>query len=85
MLPQKKQTYSSFIEAVDGQDGERDEGPCWNQAVIWSFFLGKRRGEFEYTYHEKVATDARKHPKLHRLCKDAKEELRLGDPASMGF
>ncbi len=54
-----------------------------DQAIIWSFFLGKRRGEFEYTYHEKVATDARTNSKLHRLFKEAKEELRLGDPASM--
>jgi len=54
-----------------------------DQVEIWSFFQGKRRGEFEYTYHEKLATDARKNPKLHRLFKEAKEGLRLGDPASM--
>ncbi len=50
------------------------------QFFIASFFWGKRRGQFEYSFLEKSAERGKLNPDLGILLKDLKQELRFGDP-----
>lgn len=52
------------------------------QFVIASFFWGKRRGEFEYSYLEKSTTKGEADPELGKLLKTAQQELRFSDYSS---
>lgn len=53
---------------------------CIYQIFIASFFWGKRRGEFEYSFLEKTAERGKVNPELGICLKEVKHELRFGDP-----
>jgi tetratricopeptide (TPR) repeat protein len=47
------------------------------QFIVLSYFWGRRRGAFEYSYLER---SAERDSELKRTFKDVKKELKLGDP-----
>jgi hypothetical protein len=53
-----------------------------HQLYMFSFFWGKRRGEFEYSFLETSVMRNRHSPELWNLLKEVKHELRMGDPTA---
>jgi len=54
----------------------------WQQVILMSFFAGKRRGAFEYSYLEKITEHSYGNTELRNRLEDAKREFKLGDPRS---
>ncbi len=52
------------------------------QYFIASFFWGDRRGAFEFSYLERVASTNKFNPALATVFKEVKQEYKLGDPQS---
>jgi tetratricopeptide (TPR) repeat protein len=52
------------------------------QFMIVSFFWGKSRGEFEYSFLEKSAEHGELNKELGKLLKGVKKELKMADPNS---
>ena len=52
------------------------------QFYIFSYFYGKRRGEFEYSFLEKSAMCGEQGQELKVRLKEVRQELKWGDPAS---
>jgi hypothetical protein len=50
------------------------------QFFMASFFWGKRRAEFEYSFLEKSAERGKLNPELRALFREVKQELRSSDP-----
>jgi len=55
---------------------------CIYQYMTLSFFWGKRRGEFEYSFLEKTAGHGETNKELGRLLKEVKKDLKMADPNS---
>ncbi|SCX80550.1 hypothetical protein [Desulfoluna spongiiphila] len=52
------------------------------QFYIVSYFWGKRRGEFEFSFLERSAVRGAENQELRIRLKEVKQELKWGDPAS---
>ena len=52
------------------------------QIIMISFFWGKRRGEFEYSFLESSEERGKSNPILRSRLKEVKKELKMGDPKS---
>lgn len=52
------------------------------QVFIFSYYRGKRRGAFEYSYFERSEMKKSSNKELVKLFKEAKSEYKFGDPKS---
>jgi hypothetical protein len=55
------------------------------QFIVPSYFWGKRRGEFEYSFLEKSAERGKPNKELHKLLNEVKRELKMSDVKSAHF